>query len=263
VTRRGGDAAGGLLWPALALYLAWTAATWLLEGRPRTLLRPEATSMRVAYALVANLLIGTAAALWLLGRRGGGGGLAASFPRTAIGVVLGFALGLAVYLLQGAPSRDPVVLANILSQVLVVSIAEVVVCYALVGGAVEDRLRARGLPPRAASALAVVAASLLFGVYHLAHSPPFDRPGMILLLSVVGLGTGLFFAVARDLYGTVAFHTWLGAFGVARALEEGGRIEAFRGALDGVLVGTAAGGLAILAASDRAWLRGAPRPRGR
>ena len=45
----------------LGLYAAWAAATWVLEGRIRTLLRPEAAFDRALYALVANLLIGTLA----------------------------------------------------------------------------------------------------------------------------------------------------------------------------------------------------------
>ena len=44
---------------ALILYVGWTVATFLLEGWPRTLLRPEAVEARVVYALVANVLIGT------------------------------------------------------------------------------------------------------------------------------------------------------------------------------------------------------------
>lgn len=44
----------GTIAPAAALYVAWLAATWLLEGRPRTLLRPEATGLRMVYAIVAS-----------------------------------------------------------------------------------------------------------------------------------------------------------------------------------------------------------------
>src|ERR671910_637515 len=43
---------------ALSLYLLWVLATYLLEGRILTLQRSEATGARLAYALVANILVG-------------------------------------------------------------------------------------------------------------------------------------------------------------------------------------------------------------
>jgi|SRR5215208_4188225 hypothetical protein len=43
---------------AFGLYLVWVLATYLLEGRIHTLLRPEAIGARLSYALVANVLIG-------------------------------------------------------------------------------------------------------------------------------------------------------------------------------------------------------------
>jgi hypothetical protein len=43
---------------AFGLYLVWVLATYLLEGRIHTLLRPEAMGARLSYALVANVLIG-------------------------------------------------------------------------------------------------------------------------------------------------------------------------------------------------------------
>src|SRR5215208_4521981 len=43
---------------AIGLYLVWVLATYLLEGRIHTLLRPEAMGARLSYALVANVLIG-------------------------------------------------------------------------------------------------------------------------------------------------------------------------------------------------------------
>ena len=43
---------------AFGLYLVWVLATYLLEGRIHTLLRPEAMGARLSYALIANVLIG-------------------------------------------------------------------------------------------------------------------------------------------------------------------------------------------------------------
>ncbi|HKL29942.1 MAG TPA: hypothetical protein VJ898_11850, partial [Natrialbaceae archaeon] len=40
---------------ALGTYAAWTAITWLLEGRIETFLRPDAVADRLVYTGVANL----------------------------------------------------------------------------------------------------------------------------------------------------------------------------------------------------------------
>jgi hypothetical protein len=75
--------------------------------------------------------------------------------------------------------------------------------------------------------LAAIIASILFGVYHFAHSPPFNTARVVVLLSVVGLITSLFFFVSRDVYGTIAFHNFLGIFGVIGALESSGMLGSF------------------------------------
>ena len=67
--------------------------------------------------------------------------------------------------------------------------------------------------------LSAVLASVLFGVYHYAHSAPFNTAQMVLLLSVVGLATSAFFFVSRDIAGTIVFHNFLGTFGVVQALS--------------------------------------------
>jgi hypothetical protein len=40
---------------ALGLYSLWVLLTYLLKGRQQTLLRPEVATLRLVYALVANL----------------------------------------------------------------------------------------------------------------------------------------------------------------------------------------------------------------
>lgn len=80
---------------ALILYAVWVIATWLLEGRILTLLRPEAVTERIAYTVVANIIIGIFLALWVIKK-----GLASKdvtcestgfcpLPRTVITVVIG------------------------------------------------------------------------------------------------------------------------------------------------------------------------------
>jgi hypothetical protein len=50
---------------AVAIYLVWILATYLLEGRINLLqkLNPFA---RLIYAMIANMIIGTVIAIWLL-----------------------------------------------------------------------------------------------------------------------------------------------------------------------------------------------------
>ena len=82
---------------ALVVYVAWTAATYLLEGLPGTLVRPEAVGLRLAYALVANLLIGILLPLWVIRwmlRQGLGSPEEFGFSgalRTSLGVIAGAA----------------------------------------------------------------------------------------------------------------------------------------------------------------------------
>jgi hypothetical protein len=97
----------------IVLYLLWVFATYLLEGRIHTLLRPEAMGARLSYALVANILIGiggsapvirfASRASTLSPEQAGFRGLG----HAAIAVVIGVVLGFAFYALQGAPSWTP------------------------------------------------------------------------------------------------------------------------------------------------------------
>ena len=243
---------------ALVLFATWTLATWVLEGRIDTLQRPEAVVDRAIYAIVANLLIGIAVAMavlrmlirkgWLTRQAAGFG----QFTPSAVRLALAFGLGLAVYMLQGAPSLEPLVLLNAFCQVLVVSAAEVIVCWGVVGATVRALLEPRG---RAVSIVgAALAASVLFGLYHFAHSAPFNTPGMVALLSVVGLVTSAFFFIARDIYATIVFHNFLGVFGVVQALGASGHLSAYADPQPPLLI-MAAATVAMLVLSDRVMLR--------
>ncbi|MFZ1104806.1 MAG: hypothetical protein WAN86_18480 [Hyphomicrobiaceae bacterium] len=243
---------------ALALFIVWTAATWFFEGRIETFLRPEAATDRLLYALVANLGIGIVGAIvvlrfilnWHYLRREAAG--FGSPARTAIAVTAGLVLGLAFYALSGGPTSDPIVLTNAFAQVLVVSAAEVIVCWAVVGTVFEAAFRDLGRI--IAVGLAAVIASVLFGAYHFAHSPPFNTIGMVAFLSVIGLVTSLFFFVSRDVYGTIVFHNFMGAFGVVNALAAKGQLQAMT-ELQPWLLATAAMAALVLAAADKFALR--------
>lgn len=238
---------------ALALFAAWTAATWFLEGRIHTLLRPEAVIDRLVYALVGSLLLGVvggAACMAYLVRRGVVEARAAGFggaQRTVFASAAGLVLGLGAYVLQGAPSLHPVVILNAFSQVFVVSAAEVVVCWCAVGAAAEAAVgRDKGL---VAMGVAALGAAALFGLHHFAHSPPFDTWAMVSLLTVVGLFTGAFFFASRDAVGTAVFHNFLGTFGVLQALAKADALRPLE-QLQPRLLGTALVTLVVLLAAQ-------------
>lgn len=216
---------------ALFFVVLWSLATWLFEGRIHTLLRPDAVLDRLVYAFGVNLLLGIVGAILLIRSRvvecaqtcaqsGFGSG-----SRQLVAAVTGVALGAVAYVLQGAPSTDTTVVGNAFAQVYVVSVAEVVVIWALFGTAVEAYVRVTH--PRLAVIAAAIAASVAFGLYHFAHSPPFDTWRMVGLLTVVGFATGAFFFVSRDVLGTTLFHNFLGTFGVVQALKATDRLQAF------------------------------------
>jgi hypothetical protein len=248
---------------AIGLYLLWVLATYLLEGRIHTLLRPEAMGARLSYALIANVLIGICGStlvIRLLSRDGTVSAEQAGFRKfahAAIAVAIGVVVGFAFYALQGAPTWNPVVLINAYSQVLVGSIAEVLVCWAVIGSVSQALLEDRG---RWVSVIiAAVIASIFFGVYHFAHSPPFDTVPVVVFLSVIGLVTSLFFFVSRDVYGTIAFHNFLGILGVIRALDASGNLSAFERPIVPLLV-MAAISSALLIVAHVLWLNSATAP---
>ena len=230
---------------ALALYLLWVLVTYLLEGRILTLQRPEATGARLAYALVANIFIGIGGSALVIRLLSNSGELSArqagfrGLQHAGVAVVVGVVLGLVIYALQGAPSFNPVVFLNAYAQVLVVSVAEVLVCWAVVGSLSHSLLQAQGQGRWVSVILAAIVASVLFGVYgvyHFAHSPPFNTIGLVVFLTVIGLLTSLFFFVSRDVYGTIAFHNFLGIFGMISALDASGNLASFERPVGSLLV---------------------------
>jgi hypothetical protein len=217
---------------AVALYATWTTSTWFFEGRVQTLLRPDSAVDRVIYAVVANLLVGLVAGMLLLGsliRRkvltGFDAGVGLRTP-SAVGFAIALVFGFTNYAVEGAPTWHPIVLINVFAQVLVVSAAEVLVCWAIAGAAIESCLRPAGRP--VAMICAGFVSSILFGLYHFAHSAPFNTPSMVVLLTLVGLSTSLFFFLTRDVYATIVFHNFLGMLGVVQALEASGQLNVLK-----------------------------------
>jgi hypothetical protein len=228
---------------AAGLFALWMLATYLLEGRVGTFLRPHATS-RFVYTVIANVLIGTVGAAFVIRailRRGEAPIVTAhgiARPRRILALVPVAALLGGLFLAgQDLPTSDPVILANASAQVLVVSIAEVVVCWTLFGAVFLS------------AGIAAMSAAVAFGAYHFAHSPPFDTVAMVSLLTAVGIVTGIFFFVGGDLYSTVVLHNAFAVRGVVQALGESGNLDRFASP-QLHLIATAAGAIAVLVIAD-------------
>lgn len=241
---------------ALGPFGAWMLATYLLEARVGTFLRPDTTN-RFIYTVVANMLIGTvgsALVIRTIVRR-------AEFPRlTTYGIARPFRI-LALVLLaavlaglflvgQELPTSEPSILANAFAQVLVVSIAEVVVCWALFGAVLRNALWA-GF---GSAAIAVVSAALVFGLYHFVHSPPFNTLAMMLLPSAVGIATGIFVFLGGDLYSTIVLHNAFAMRGVIQALDESGNLDRYA-SLQLPRIATAITAVVVLIIADVVLLR--------
>jgi hypothetical protein len=189
---------------ATGVYLLWLAMTWLLEKRVGLFMRHDPAG-RTLYALLANVLIGTLlagavlAAGVALGTHGRGAGSSSSLPWRARPFVLAFTLvaGGAIAIRATPPAaRDTIVIVNAFAQILPTSIAEVVTCWLLVGGAVQASAMRLGRVP--AILLGIAGADFAFAFYHIAHSAPFDRPEMMAFLMLPGLVTGGLVFVVRD-----------------------------------------------------------------
>jgi hypothetical protein len=239
-----------VIYSVLGLYALWVATTYLLEGLPRTLLRPEAQALRLAYTLAANVIVGTVGSMAVLGLLTCGRCMAmraagfATPRRTVLAVVLGFVIGGAACAGQAAPSLDPIVVLNGFAQAFPVSAAEVLICWSLLSVVSGQSVGSRA-GRIAARPIAALAASVLFGVYHIAHSPPFNTLRMIVVLTVVGLVTSAFFFLVREVYGTIVFHNFLATFGVLRAIAAAGELGQYS-TLKVPLIGTALVSLGVL-----------------
>lgn len=217
----GFNAKTAILW-SLTVYVVWTLMTYLLEGRIRLIHNPTMVG-RYMYVLIANVLIGTLGAIWVirsslksqvvtlkqLGFRSPG--------RTLLTIVIAIVIG-SIYLFLMRPSGMPwLVVVNGYIQVLTVSIAEVVVCWALIGASFESLMKSKG---KFWSVLTgTVAAVLLFSVYHIGHSAPFNQLRMMFFLLFPGIVTSLFYFLSRDMYATILFHNFQGTVGVVGSLK--------------------------------------------
>jgi len=243
---------------SISVYLLWVIATYLLEGRILTLLRPEAALDRIVYTFIANFLAGITIAAWVM-RSSLISGLVSleqigfrsirhTFATVAIAGIIGFVL----FMIQNPPSLNPVVIMNVCAQVLTVSVAEVVVCWAVIGASFESLARNKG---KLISLLAgILAASISFGIYHFAHSPPFNQINMVLFLAVIGFFTSIIYFFGRNIYAAIVFHNTLALFGVMQSLEKSGNLITYSQPLYPLIM-MAFISVIILAATDILFIR--------
>jgi hypothetical protein len=187
----------------------------------------------MSYVVIANIAIGTVlsaiAIRYLLKAqlvKPEQLGLSKSRLRTAAIIASAAAGGLALFMLQNPRTTEPIVVFNVFMQALPVSIAEVMVCWALIGSSFES-LAKNNNKRRVLSSVIVgaVAASILFGVYHYAHSPPFNQTSVVLFLMLPSIATAVTYFLGRDIYAAVIVQNFMGIFGVIANLPA---LEPFR-----------------------------------
>lgn len=194
-------------------------ATYLLEGRITLLQKPNPLG-RLIYAVIANMMIGAVIAIWLLRPSILQRfvtiqqlGFQSSLKRVLIAVVIAGLIGFALFVIQKPASLNAIVILDIFSQTLPGSIAEVVICWAVVGTAFESIFKQKS--KKVISIILAAAASIiLFGIYHFAHSPPFNQPNMVLFIMYPGVLTSIVYFVGRDIYAAIVFHNFQALFGV-------------------------------------------------
>lgn len=216
---------------SISVYLLWIIATYLLEGRILTLLRTEAVVDRIAYNVIANIFVGIIIAAWVLRSYLISGFVSPeqmglrSIRYTLTAVVTAGVIGFILFRVQNSPSLDPIVILNIFAQVLTVSVAEVLICWAVIGAGFESITRSKG---KVISLFAgIFAASISFGIYHFAHSPPFNQVNMVILLTIISFATGIVYFIGRDIYAAIVFHNTLALFGVMQVLERSGNLISY------------------------------------
>jgi len=217
---------------ALSIYVIWVAATYILEGRIQLFQKVDPIG-RLTYVVIANIAIGTDLSTitirYLMRARFVKPeqlGLNKSRLRTAAIITLAAAGSLILFLLQNPRTTEPIVVFNVFMQALPVSIAEVMVCWALIGSSFESLAKNRSSRKKLMSVIVgAVAASVLFGVYHYAHSPPFNQTSVVLFLMLPSIATAVTYFLGRDIYAAVIVQNFMGIFGVIGSLPN---LEVYR-----------------------------------
>jgi hypothetical protein len=212
---------GKIVLLSVLIYIVWVFATYMLEGRIN-LFHGDDTLGRIIY-VVANIVIGiviSSVVLRLSVRSGayrlGQIGLR-PLLRTIIFTLISGVVSFGIFVVQKPVTLNPVVVLNVFAQVFPISIAEVLVCWAVIGTSFEVLSKKAG--KIVSLIVGIVVADVLFGIYHFAHSAPFNQVNMVFFLMIPGLGTSLVYFFARDLYAAIVFQNFMAAFGVMQSIN--------------------------------------------
>jgi membrane protease YdiL (CAAX protease family) len=206
---------------AILIYLAWISTTYLLEGRVNLLQKNDPLG-RLEYIVIANIAIGIIIPLIVLRFAIMAGMLSAkqigfrSMINTVILTAIAAIAGLILFFVQGPASLNPIAIINVFLQTLPTSIAEVIVCWVFVGTSIELLANDR-LGKKIALMLGLAVSVILFGLYHFAHSEPFNQPQIVVFLMLPGVLTGIVYFFGRNLYAAMVFHNFQALFGVLAA----------------------------------------------
>ncbi|ALI35316.1 hypothetical protein NMY3_01111 [Candidatus Nitrosocosmicus oleophilus] len=213
---------------AITVYLVWTFATYLFEGRIN-LLHIDDPIGRLEYSVIVNMIIGTVIALlvirpFIIESVIESGQLSLSqigfrsIKNTVVLVAVAGTIGFLLFVIQGSASLNPIVFSNVFSQTLPTSIAEVVVCWAVMGASMESFSKNK-FGKKLSVIVGIITSTVLFGVYHFAHSEPFNQINTVMILMLPGLLTSIVYFVGRNIYATIVFHNFQALFGVLASVE--------------------------------------------
>lgn len=169
------------------------------------------------WAYVAIVLIGFGVLLpsWALMRLepGPAGGMLALawFPIAACAMA---GVGWLFLAARRLPDREWRLAPRMAVAMVAPSLAEVVIFLGLIFNAVERATASLGAMP--AAAIAATVSSVLFGVYHFTHRPPFNTWRIAAALMPIWLMVCLVFIASRNLWAATAFNTCLATAGLIR-----------------------------------------------
>jgi membrane protease YdiL (CAAX protease family) len=203
---------------AILIYFVWTLVTYFLEGRVDLLHKNDPVG-RLEYTIIANIIIGIVLPLIFVKYALSAGlfstkqiGLR-SIPNTVILTAVTGVTGFFLFYIQGPSTLNSLAITNVFLQTLPVSIAEVIVCWVIVGASVESLTNNR-LGKKTSVILGLLISTAAFGIYHFAHSAPFNQPQLVFFLMLPGVLTSVVFFLGRNLYATIIFHNFQALFGV-------------------------------------------------
>jgi len=197
-----------LLLIPLLLYIVWMLETYLLEGSVGLFMHFQPLLFLV-YTVFANSIVGTIIPVMCLRSAFLSGAVNMfqvgfrSLRRTVLASGLTALSGYLCLVTFTPFGTHRIALFNAFAFIIPVAVAEVMICWVLIGTHVQAYIRNGSAA--VSIILGVVTTAFLFGISFTAHSPPLNQPGVLLLLCVIGAGTALFFFAVRDVYTSVIF----------------------------------------------------------